>query len=498
MKIVCDTCGTKYSVDDSRVAGKAFKIRCKKCSREILLRGAPAPVTEPVPEAGTWHVVQDGTQVGPIALAELHRLRATGKLDDESLIWREGFADWRALGTVDELRDSTRVSVEIAPEVTDAPAPAPARPALRNERNETSVLFTLGNLAKLAASEPAAAAPSTGSEGSGLLDIRSLARTLAPASARTRTERGSVDDLPVYGPVSFAEAVVMVPGVKRTQDRRLVWALATSVGTLAILAAMLVVIVVRGSSTPAHADVLPAAPAAQPASAVAQVAPTAAAAPSAATAAPTAAQAASTAAAAPTAAQATPTAAVAPLVAHAAPTAAAAPSTAHAAPAAAPPAHTTSAASRRAPQRTSSPATSTPRPEAATALTLPPKRTPDSCTEVSCVVSGYADKCCEIYRKPAAGNEVTPVTASSLPDSLDRAAITAGLTHIDTSGCHDKSQAHGDVKVSIKVSPAGAVTAVNMKSSPAEELSACVTAAAQKGTFAKTQRGGSFAYVWRF
>jgi len=27
---------------------------------------------------------------------------------------------------------------------------------------------------------------------------------------------------------------------------------------------------------------------------------------------------------------------------------------------------------------------------------------------------------------------------------------------------------------------------------------ACVTTAAKKGTFAKTQRGGSFAYFWRF
>jgi len=481
MKIVCDTCGTKYSVDDSRVAGKAFKIRCKKCSREILLRGAPAPVSEPVPEAGTWHVVQGGTQVGPIAVAELHQLRATGKLDDESLVWREGFDDWRALGTVDELRDSTRVSVEIAPEVTDAPAPVPARPALRNERNETSVLFTLGNLAKLAASAPATAAPSTGSEGSGLLDIRSLARTLTPVPARTRTERGSADDLPVYGPVSFAEPVVMVPGLKRTQDRRLVWALAASAGTLAVVAAILVVLVVRDNGSPAHAAGLPAvvpATVAPAATSVAQAAPTTAAATSTAHAAPTAAE---------------------PLVAQAAPTTAAATSTAaHAAPATAPSAHTTSAASRRAPQRTSSSAPSTSRAEPATTLTLQPKRTPDSCTEVSCLVSNYADKCCEIYRKPAAGNEVTTAPASSLPDSLDRAAITAGLTHIDTSGCHNKSPAHGDVKVSIKVSPAGAVTAVNVKSSPADELSACVTAAAQNGTFAKTQRGGSFAYVWRF
>ncbi|MBW2212228.1 MAG: zinc-ribbon domain-containing protein, partial [Deltaproteobacteria bacterium] len=29
MKIVCDSCGAKYSIADEKVAGKIFKIRCK-------------------------------------------------------------------------------------------------------------------------------------------------------------------------------------------------------------------------------------------------------------------------------------------------------------------------------------------------------------------------------------------------------------------------------------------------------------------------------------
>ena len=67
-------------------------------------------------------------------------------------------------------------------------------------------------------------------EGSGLLDIRSIARTLAPAAARARTERGSLDDLPVYEPVTFVEPAVLVPGSPRGRDHRLVWALAASIG----------------------------------------------------------------------------------------------------------------------------------------------------------------------------------------------------------------------------------------------------------------------------
>lgn len=484
MKLVCDTCGSKYSIDDSRVSGKAFKIRCKKCSGVILVRGAPAPVAEPVPDARAWHVVLGGTQVGPMALGELQRRRATGELDDASLVWREGFDDWRALGTVEEARDVAPPSVVVAPEAS-MDAPASAHPALRSERNETSVLFTLGNLAKLAAPAPAAASPATGGEGSGLLDIRSLARTLAPAASPSRPARGSLDDLPLYAPVAFVEPAVLVPGSRRGQDRRLVWALAASMGALAIVAALLVVIVLRGDSGTAHASALPASaatPAAPPASlarATSPSAPPVAQAPAATAATPVA-------QAVPSGASPLPATAVAhpasTTVAHAAPAAAAAPrrAAARASATASSPSSTTSSASRVEP--------------AAPPLT-PPKRAANACTEVSCVVSGYADKCCEIYRDHAGSS---PPPATTLPDSLDRAALAAGIARIDTSGCHDQSPARGDVTVSVKVSPAGAVTAVTVKSSPDAALSACVTAAAHKATFATTQRGGSFAYVWRF
>jgi TonB family protein len=530
MKIVCDACGTKYSIDDSRVSGKTFKIRCKKCSGVINVRGAAAPVAEPaiepVPDAGAWHVVLGGAQVGPLALEELRRLRTTGKINEEALIWREGFDDWRALGTVDEVRDvapaavvlvsaSTVVAPEatVAPDGALAPAPTPARPALVSERKETSVLFTLRNLAELAAPTPAtataSASPATGGEGSGLLDIRALARSMTPA--RPRAERGSTDDLPAYPPVAFVEPAVLVPGAPRGQDRRLVWALAGSLGVLAIVATALTLIVMHDGAT-AHA--MPAPPPASASAAPVALAPTPPtpspevmrAAPTTATA--SAAQAAP-AAVTPAIAQAAPavaTASAAPAAPAAAmprtaPTASAAamPRTAPTASAAATSASGTSAsAPRRTLARTAPVPPTPPHPVPVTPPQLQPRRTAESCTEVSCVVSGYADKCCEIYREHAGGEAAPAPVSSQLPDSLDRPALAAGIARIDTSGCKDQSPAHGDVTVSIKVSPAGAVTAVTVKSSPAPELGACVTAAARKATFARTQRGGSFAYVWRF
>ena len=40
MKLICDACSAKYSIADEKVAGKVFKIRCKKCSNVIVVRGS--------------------------------------------------------------------------------------------------------------------------------------------------------------------------------------------------------------------------------------------------------------------------------------------------------------------------------------------------------------------------------------------------------------------------------------------------------------------------
>lgn len=37
MRIVCDSCGAKYSIPDDRVGNKPFKIRCKKCAHTIIV-----------------------------------------------------------------------------------------------------------------------------------------------------------------------------------------------------------------------------------------------------------------------------------------------------------------------------------------------------------------------------------------------------------------------------------------------------------------------------
>ncbi|MBW1762086.1 MAG: zinc-ribbon domain-containing protein, partial [Deltaproteobacteria bacterium] len=86
MKIVCDSCGAKYSIADEKVAGKIFKIRCKKCSSVLELRGdqtgahpfggAAAP-QDPSGEP-SWYIVVDGEQQGPLRPIELSQLFAKG------------------------------------------------------------------------------------------------------------------------------------------------------------------------------------------------------------------------------------------------------------------------------------------------------------------------------------------------------------------------------------------------------------------------------------
>jgi hypothetical protein len=53
--------------------------------------------------ADEWFVGINGVPVGPIRLSELRSKAAAGSVNRESLVWRDGFEDWRPLGTFPEL-----------------------------------------------------------------------------------------------------------------------------------------------------------------------------------------------------------------------------------------------------------------------------------------------------------------------------------------------------------------------------------------------------------
>ena len=119
------------------------------------------------------------------------------------------------------------------------------------------------------------------------------------------------------------------------------------------------------------------------------------------------------------------------------------------------------------------------------------------CDEVSCVLDRYKLSCCAKY-KPA--EPVTPPVRSGLPEKLDKAMVTAGMAKVKpvVIQCGETHGAKGQVKISVTVSPTGAVTDASVAASPDEALGACVASAVRKATFATTETGGSFSYPFVF
>lgn len=116
MKIVCDSCGAKYSIADEKVQGKVFKIRCKKCSSVIVVAGNDGAEESPnsydgayggTGAAAEWYVVIDGERVGPITRDEVEGYYTTGALHNEAYVWRDGLDDWVMLATLSEFAHLT-------------------------------------------------------------------------------------------------------------------------------------------------------------------------------------------------------------------------------------------------------------------------------------------------------------------------------------------------------------------------------------------------------
>lgn len=89
---------------------------------------------------------------------------------------------------------------------------------------------------------------------------------------------------------------------------------------------------------------------------------------------------------------------------------------------------------------------------------------------------------------------------AEIPAELSQAAISKGVAGIKSriDACAAKSQAQGTVTVAVKVAGSGGVDSVKVKETPDGSLGACVVAAVQKATFARTMKGGTFSHSFRF
>lgn len=330
MKIVCDSCGAKYSIADEKVAGKIFKIRCKKCSSVLEVRGdqagahpfADANTNQEAAGEATWYIVVDGEQKGPLPPIELSQLFAKGAVGLDSYVWKEGFDDWKIASDVPELaqifggpgarpkgaspsgedtsafgtggdlfseggreptseidtNSSMFAGFDEAATPTDAESPPLAASAsddsgaalggfggsamagaapqkMTGQRNENSVLFSLSNLQQLASrggspAEPAApglsqqpqpsaslqTGPQASGEGSGLIDIRALAKSTTPGTKSAPSQ--AVDDLLAIGTGGGGTlgAPLLGPAPLETSDgNRWLWIAGAAVVMIAIV-----------------------------------------------------------------------------------------------------------------------------------------------------------------------------------------------------------------------------------------------------------------------
>ncbi len=175
MKFLCPNCKAKYQISDEKIEGRTLKMDCRRCNHPIVIRGDAAPA--PAPAAGgfparssqsssrpssaapaarrrggshvgpaparssartalgadcrkhaaapaaparptaldQWHVAINDVPVGPMKRDEVAQKIGAGAATGDSLVWREGFDDWRPLKDVPELAALLRRPAPAAP-----------------------------------------------------------------------------------------------------------------------------------------------------------------------------------------------------------------------------------------------------------------------------------------------------------------------------------------------------------------------------------------------
>jgi len=111
VKIVCHACEAQFLVRDSKVRGRRFKARCKRCGSVIVARWEtavtilPEGQREPTTYVGAddgraddeWYVVVKGKPQGPLGTEEVRARLAEGRLRPRTYGWRLGQQDWSRL-----------------------------------------------------------------------------------------------------------------------------------------------------------------------------------------------------------------------------------------------------------------------------------------------------------------------------------------------------------------------------------------------------------------
>ncbi len=114
MKIICDSCGAKYTVSDDKVQGKTVKVKCRKCSAVIVVSssgdvsttGGPAVEGSSDAADATFTVAVTDNDQRTMTLEEIVFAYNDGTIDAETFVWAEGMDDWQPLREVDQIVDA--------------------------------------------------------------------------------------------------------------------------------------------------------------------------------------------------------------------------------------------------------------------------------------------------------------------------------------------------------------------------------------------------------
>lgn len=116
VKLVCHACGARYLIPVSKIRGRRFRAKCKRCSEEIVARyrggqfevlsgrGGAADVAAPQQPDAIWYVAVAGEPLGPITAAEVEAYVYQHEVNADTFTWREGMEEWLPLAEIRELR----------------------------------------------------------------------------------------------------------------------------------------------------------------------------------------------------------------------------------------------------------------------------------------------------------------------------------------------------------------------------------------------------------
>ncbi len=135
--VSCPACGKSFSIADDayeqKIKGRVVSVKCKQCQAlirvdgtrplDVARRGSSSPA-EPAP---AFLVDTPGSEDRELDANQIAVEIREGRMNEATLVWREGMAEWTEAGKVPELQPFLK-PVSLSVPAPAAPAAEPAKP----------------------------------------------------------------------------------------------------------------------------------------------------------------------------------------------------------------------------------------------------------------------------------------------------------------------------------------------------------------------------------